>query len=133
MKEVVAALIYRGERFMICQRPEGKAQALLWELAGGKVEPGETKEQALMREFQEELAVGLKVGDVYIEVTHPYDEGTIHLTVFSAEIVDGEPKLLEHRDLRWITVDEMEQYSFCPADKPVLERLKQEHLTKKET
>ena len=86
MKEVVAALIYRENRFMICQRPQDKAQALLWEFAGGKVEPGETKQQALKREFQEELGVELNVGEMYMEVTHPYEEGSIHLTVFLAEI-----------------------------------------------
>lgn len=126
MNEVVAALICRGERLMICQRPEGKAQALLWELAGGKVEPGETKEHALAREFREELGVELKVGNAYMEVTHSYELGVIHLTVFSAEIAAGEPKLLEHRDLRWVTAEELEQYEFCPADIPVLQRWKQE-------
>lgn len=130
MKEVVAALIYRENRFMICQRPQDKAQALLWEFAGGKVEPGETKQQALKREFQEELGVELNVGEIYMEVTHPYEEGSIHLTVFLAEIAKGEPKLLEHHDLRWITPDEIEQYAFCPADMPVLERLKQEYSAK---
>lgn len=127
MKEVVAALICREGRLMICQRPEEKAQALLWELAGGKVEPGETKEHALAREFREELGVELKVGSAYMEVTHPYEQGTIHLTVFSAEIASGEPKLLEHRDLRWVSAEELEQYTFCPADVPVLQRWKEEN------
>ena len=66
MTEVVAALIWEGEKFMICQRPAHKARGLLWEFVGGKVEPGETKEQALIRECREELAVTLSVGDVFI-------------------------------------------------------------------
>ena len=64
MVEVVAALIWDENKFMICQRPENKARALLWEFVGGKVEPGETKEQALIRECQEELAITLAVGSV---------------------------------------------------------------------
>ena len=70
MTEVVAALIWDKEKFMICQRPEHKARGLLWEFAGGKVEPGETKEQALIRECQEELAIVLSVGDVFLDVIH---------------------------------------------------------------
>ena len=77
MTEVVAALIWEGEKFMICQRPAHKARGLLWEFVGGKVEPGETKEQALIRECREELAVTLSVGDVFMDVstnipTSPY-------------------------------------------------------------
>ena len=68
--EVVAALIWQGERFMICQRPPHKSCGLLWEFVGGKVEAGETKEQALVRECQEELGIVPLVGDVFMEVTH---------------------------------------------------------------
>ena len=66
--EVVAALIWQGDKFMICQRPAYKARGLLWEFVGGKVEPGETKEQALIRECREELAVILSVGDVFMDI-----------------------------------------------------------------
>ena len=72
MVEVVAALIWDGNRFMICQRPASKARALLWEFVGGKVEKGETKEQALVRECSEELNVTLSVGDAFMDVTHVY-------------------------------------------------------------
>ena len=124
MTEVVAALVWDGEKFMICQRPEHKARGLLWEFAGGKVEPGETKEQALIRECREELAVTLTVGEVFMEVTHKYPDLTIHLTLFHASIAQGVPEKLEHRDIRWITAEEIRQYAFCPADKTILERLK---------
>ena len=70
--QVVAALIWRGERFLICQRPAHKTRGLLWEFVGGKVEPGETKEEALVRECREELGIPLQVGEVFLEVTHPY-------------------------------------------------------------
>ena len=76
MTEVVAALIWEGEKFMICQRPAHKARGLLWEFVGGKVEPGETKEQALIRECREELAVTLSVGDLFMDVVHEYPDIT---------------------------------------------------------
>ena len=80
MTEVVAALIWEGERFLACQRPAHKARGLLWEFVGGKVEPGETKEEALRRECREELGVTLKVGDPFMEVVHTYPDLTIRLT-----------------------------------------------------
>ena len=125
MIEVVAALIWDKDKFMICQRPTHKARALLWEFVGGKVEPGETKEQALIRECQEELAVTISVGDVFMDVVHEYPDITVHLSVFNSKIAEGIPKLLEHNDIRWITVGEIGQYRFCPADETVLTRLKE--------
>lgn len=122
--EVVAALIWDGDRFLICQRPIGKARGLLWEFVGGKVEPGETKPQALIRECQEELAVTLSVGSVFMEVEHDYPDLSVHLTLFHAEILEGPPQMLEHNDIRWITAEEIPQYTFCPADEIILEELK---------
>jgi mutator protein MutT len=121
--EVVAALIWDKNKFMICQRPANKARGMLWEFVGGKVEPGETKEQALIRECREELAITLSVGDVFMEVDHIYPDLTIHLTLFNAAIASGTPQKLEHNDIRWITVEEISQYEFCPADKTILNRL----------
>jgi 8-oxo-dGTP diphosphatase len=123
MTEVVAALITDGDRFMICQRPAHKARGLLWEFVGGKVEPGETKEQALIRECQEELAITVKVGTVFMDVTHEYPDLTVHLTLFHAAIAEGVPQMLEHNDIRWITIGEIPQYSFCPADEVILKKL----------
>ena len=123
--EVVAALIWDGDKFMICQRPAHKARGLLWEFVGGKVEPGETKEQALIRECQEELAVTLEVGEVFMDVVHEYLDLTVHLTLFHARIAKGVPQKLEHNDIRWITVDEIDGYAFWPADEEILKRLKQ--------
>ena len=121
--EVVAALIWDGNKFMICQRPAHKARALLWEFVGGKVEPGETKEQALIRECQEELAITLSVGDVFIDVIHEYPDITVHLTLFNATIAEGIPQNLEHNDIKWITPIEIPNYNFCPADKEILARI----------
>ena len=125
MTEVVAALIWEENRFLACQRPAHKARGLLWEFVGGKVEPGETKEQALIRECQEELAVTVAVQDVFMEVDHVYPDLTVHLTLFNASIAEGIPQKIEHNDLRWITVEEIDQYEFCPADEEILRRLKE--------
>ena len=123
MTEVVAALIWQGNKFMICQRPEHKARGLLWEFVGGKVESGETKEQALIRECREELNVLLSVGDVFMEVVHEYPDLTVHLTLFNATIFEGEPQKLEYNDIQWITPSEIPNYEFCLADEDILEKL----------
>lgn len=122
--EVVAALIWEGDQFLICQRPAHKARGLLWEFVGGKVEPEETKAQALIRECQEELGITLAVGDTFMDVVHEYPDLTVHLTLFHATIADGIPQKLEHNDICWITVDEISRYTFCPADEVILAKLK---------
>lgn len=127
MVEVVAALIWNNGKFMICQRPPNKARALLWEFVGGKVEPGETKEQALVRECQEELAITLSVGDLYMEVIHEYPEITVRLSLFNASIADGTPQKLEHNDIQWITESEIPNFQFCPADEVILQKLQNYH------
>ena len=121
--EVVAALIWDDDKFMICQRPANKARALLWEFVGGKVELGETKEQALIRECKEELNVLLSVGDVFMDVVHEYPDLTVHLTLFNATIAEGEPQKLEHNDIQWITPSEIQNYEFCLADEEILKEI----------
>lgn len=123
MVEVVAALIWKNGKFMICQRPAHKVRGLLWEFVGGKVEPGETKEQALVRECREELAVTVAVQDEFMSLVHEYPDITIHLTVFNAYIAEGVPQLLEHNDIRWIPPKEIKNYDFCPADNKILEKI----------
>lgn len=125
MTQVVAALIWDGNRFLACQRPAHKARGLLWEFVGGKVEPGETRQQALIRECREELGVTISVGDIFMELEHVYPDLTIHLTLFHAAIAEGIPQLLEHNDFRWITVGEIDHYLFCSADEEILQQLKQ--------
>lgn len=126
MIQVVAALIRQGDKFMIFQRPENKTRAFEWEFVGGKAEKGETLEQALIRECREEIGVTVKVGSVFAEVDHEYPDITIHLTVFNAEIAEGTPQRLEHNDIRCITPDEIPQYEFCPADKDILKKIREE-------
>jgi len=123
MIEVVAALIWDKGKFLICQRPAHKARALLWEFPGGKVELGESKERALIRECQEELAVNLAVGVPFMDVVHEYDDITVHLSLFNTVIEEGTLRLLEHNDIKWITAADIPQYQFCPADEKILEKL----------
>lgn len=120
MTDVVAALIWERDRFMICQRPAHKARGLLWEFVGGKTEPGETMEAALIRECREELDVTVSVGDIFTQVIHEYPDILIRLTLFHCAIAEGTPRMLEHNDIRWIRPDQIPEYDFCPADKDIL-------------
>lgn len=126
MVHVVAALIREGERLLICQRPAGKKRGLLWEFVGGKVEPGETPQEALVRECREELGITVEAGEVYVSLIHEYPDLTIRLTLYNARILAGTPCRLEHNDLRFIRVDEIDDYPFCPADEAIIAMLKKE-------
>ena len=125
MTDVVAALIWEGERFLACQRPANKARALLWEFVGGKVEPGEILREALIRECREELDITVEPRDIFMEVIHEYPDLTVRLTLFNAVIAQGAPKALEHNDIRWITTGEIDSLDFCPADEEILKKLKE--------
>ena len=127
MTEVVAALVWEGDKFMICQRPAHKARGLLWEFVGGKVEPGESREEALIRECREELAVTLTVGELFMDVVHECPDLTVHLSLYHAAINQGVPQKLEHNDIRWITPAEIPHYEFCPADVEILQKITEEY------
>ena len=111
------------DKFLICQRPANKARGLLWEFVGGKVEKGETKEEALVRECQEELAITVEPHDVFMEVTHEYPDIIVHLTLFNCVITSGQAQLLEHNDLQWITPAQIPEFEFCPADIEILKKI----------
>ena len=127
MTEVVAALIWDQGKFMICQRPAHKARGLLWEFVGGKTEPGESMEDALIRECREELDITVAVGDVFTQVIHEYPDIHIRLTLFNCTITEGTPKLLEHNDLKWIYPNQIPEFEFCPADKDILKLIQDRH------
>ncbi|QIB69081.1 (deoxy)nucleoside triphosphate pyrophosphohydrolase [Aminipila butyrica] len=129
MVEVVAALLWEGDKFLICQRPAHKARGLLWEFAGGKVEVGETREQALIRECREELGVTVSLGHVFMEVVHEYADITVHLVLFNGTVQSGVLQRLEHEALCWIHPQDIPQYEFCPADEAILKRLQEEFKT----
>lgn len=124
--KVVAALIRDKNRILICKRPPHKAQGNLWEFVGGKVEQGETPQQALVRECQEELAIEIVPKELFFEIQHEYDDRIVDLMVFCAEIKSGIPKAIEHQEICWATVQTLGQYDFCPADLPVLEKIQQQ-------
>lgn len=106
--------------------PAHKARRLLWKFASSKVEPGETKEQALIRECREELGVQVAVDEEFTQVTHVYPDLAVHLTVFHARITRGTVQKLEHHDIRYITPAEISNHDFCPADQVILQKLIQE-------
>ena len=124
MVDVAAALIWDEQgRFLICQRPAHKARGLMWEFVGGKAEPSEKLEDTLIRECREELDVTVKPTSVYVQLVHEYPDITIHLTLFNAMITQGQPKMLEHNDIRWIFPSQIPDFEFCPADKDILKML----------
>lgn len=127
MTEVAAALIRDNDRFLICQRPPQKTRGMLWEFVGGKTEPGETPQEALVRECREELNVTVKPDRIFMDVVHEYPDITVHLILFEASIIAGTPELLEHNDLRWITPAEIPNYTFCPADIEILDEIKRQY------
>ena len=129
--EVVAALIWEKDKFLICQRPANKTRGLLWEFVGGKVELGETLQQALKRECAEELAINVEVGEQFMEVIHAYPDMLIRLTLFHCTIPSGYPQALEHNALEWIHPSETDHYEFCPADTDILAEIKKRYEKRK--
>ena len=122
--EVVAAVIRDDKgKTLICQRPANKGCALLWEFPGGKIEPGETPPQALVRECREELAIGLEVGEQVAETRVESDRASIHILYFQSKIVSGRLTLLEHNDARWIVASERGSFEFCPSDSKVVDAI----------
>lgn len=123
MTDVVAAIIMREGKYLIARRPAHKARGLLWEFVGGKTEAGETREQALKRECREELGIGVRIRDVFAQVTHRYPDLAVRLTLFHAEIEEGEPQPLEHAEIRWVAAEQLPEYDFCPADEEIIQKL----------
>jgi len=125
MVDVVAALLWEKDKFLICQRPASKARGLLWEFVGGKVEPGESREAALVRECREELDVTVQVGREFMTVIHDYPDILIRLTLFHCILDTGRPTLLEHAACAWIHPSQTDAYDFCPADADILKAIKE--------
>lgn len=124
--EVVAALLWNENKFFIAKRSEERDLGGLWEFPGGKVEEGESPESAISRECEEELGISVEVAELFMKVTHDYGDKVINLALFSCKIKEGTPLLLEHQKMEWISVEEIPNYDFCPADLPFLEKLHQE-------
>ena len=120
MIEVTAAIIKNKDKILICQRPKGKKMADMWEFPGGKTEVGETSEQCIIRECNEELDITISIDNIFADIT----KEDLHITFFICRIVEGTIKLKEHQDSRWVTKEELSDYTFCPADTKVIEMLK---------
>jgi len=121
--EVVGAIIKEGDRYLVGQRAVNKAQGGLWEFMGGKIEPGETPEQALARECREELDLEIENERIIDSVIHEYPEKTIRLTLIECTPKAGStPRPNEHQDIRWVTRDEMEVLDFAPADRDLIQK-----------
>ncbi|MCQ2406494.1 MAG: (deoxy)nucleoside triphosphate pyrophosphohydrolase [Oscillospiraceae bacterium] len=124
--DVVAALIRKDDKFLIARRPAHKTRGNLWEFVGGKVERGETNHEALIRECREELGVEVMPSSLYMELIHEYPDMTVRLSLYNAHIVSGEPKLLEHSAIEYISPSQIDDYKFCPADVEILAALRKE-------
>lgn len=120
MIEVTAAIIQQNDKVLICQRPANKNCGLLWEFPGGKKETGETGEQCIVRECQEELGILINVQRELTDITYHYSDRTVHLHFYICSIANGIPIKKEHNDLLWTTPMDFTKYDFCPADMSVL-------------
>ena len=122
--QVVAALIWREDKILICRRPANKARALLWEFPGGKVEAGETPEKALVREIKEELAADISVGKRLTTVEYDYPEFHLVMDCYLCSVDPHALKLLEHENAEWLTWRDFNKMDWMEADKKVVEAVK---------
>ena len=119
---VVAAVVVRDGRVLLCQRHDGEHLPLKWEFPGGKIDPGERPEEALRRELLEELDVEATIGDQVAEVRHTYPEKRVWIRFYRAEI-NGEPRPLVHRRLDWVAFDSLGDYDAPPPNARVIAAL----------
>ncbi|MCG7444951.1 (deoxy)nucleoside triphosphate pyrophosphohydrolase [Corynebacterium sp. ACRPO] len=124
---VVGAVFHDGERFLACRKKPGKPLEGHWEFPGGKIEPGESPEQALAREIREELNLIAEVGQKVTTTTYEYDFATIELTTFYCTLVDGDLRLTDHDATKWVTSTEAAHLAWAPADIPAVEAIASSH------
>lgn len=121
--QVTAAILCKNDQYLICQRAHDDALPLLWEFPGGKVEEGETLEECIVRECKEELDVDIRVLGKFGRTNYSYASKELFFTFFTAEIVGGEISVNVHEQIKWVSIAELKDYTFCPADIEVVERI----------
>ena len=121
--KVTAGIITENGRVLIALRKPGKHMAGKWEFPGGKIEPGETPEQSLARELEEELAVRAQVGELLCRTFYEGEGVSLELLVFRVERVEGRPEALEHTEIRWVRPEELASYDLADSDRRVVEEL----------
>ncbi|ABR49083.1 NUDIX hydrolase [Alkaliphilus metalliredigens QYMF] len=126
MKRVTAAIIMKNDLVLIAQRGKNEKLQGMWELPGGKMEKGETPQGCLKREIQEELNIEIEVGDFFGESTYRYATGEIKLLAYFSKKVTGEIQLSVHDQVKWVSMKELDQFDFSPADIPLIKRLMEE-------
>jgi 8-oxo-dGTP diphosphatase len=125
MIDVTAAIWIENGRVLIARRRRGASQAGLWEFPGGKLRPGETPEQCLAREIEEELGVRVEVEGFFGESVHAYAHDTIRLLAYRVRATGGTPVANDHAELQWANPRDLERFPFCPADLPFVRRLQE--------
>ncbi len=129
MVEVSAGIIHRENKILITRRAAHKSLGGYWEFPGGKIEPGETIEACLKREIWEELHIDISVDGFFMENAHAYDHLTILLKVFHCTYLSGDIQLVDHDQAAWIHPSDLNQYTFAPADVPVVEVLQKKMMS----
>lgn len=120
---VVAAAIEKDGKFFCAQRPEGKSLGGFWEFPGGKLEEGESPEQALIREIKEELNSEIKIVSYINEASYDYDFGTVVMKTYHAKLISGNLELLEHQNSTWLSPHELSTINWAPVDRPAVRLL----------
>ncbi|WP_409304166.1 (deoxy)nucleoside triphosphate pyrophosphohydrolase [Peribacillus sp. SCS-155] len=120
---VVGAVIVEDEKILCAQRGASKVLSFKWEFPGGKIEEGETPQEALQREIQEEMRCRVEIGEQIEHTVYEYDFGIVHLTTFYSRLIEGTPVLTEHAAIKWLPVEELSTLDWAPADIPAIEKL----------
>jgi 8-oxo-dGTP diphosphatase len=120
---VVGAVIVENGKILCAQRGPDKALPLKWEFPGGKIEEGESPQEALRREIDEEMHCKIEIGNQIEHTVYEYDFGIVHLTTFYCRLTEGKPVLTEHASMKWLSPDELKSLDWAPADIPAIEKL----------